>query len=73
MWRGGKAYRIIRNQLGSVRLVVDTKTTPATVMQRIDHDEYGVTNKERAARPGSHPRVHRQITFFLAVADVPHC
>jgi RHS repeat-associated protein len=41
MVRGGKAYRIVSDQLGSVRLVVDTSTNPATVIQQLDYDEFG--------------------------------
>jgi RHS repeat-associated protein len=41
MWRNSKAYRIISDQLGSVGLVVDTTTTPATVIQQFDYDEFG--------------------------------
>ncbi len=37
--RGGRTYRYIRDQLGSVRLVVDVDT--GAVAQRIDYDEFG--------------------------------
>jgi RHS repeat-associated protein len=36
----GKTYRVISDQLGSVRLVVDTSN--GSIMQRIDYDEWGV-------------------------------
>jgi RHS repeat-associated protein len=38
---GGKVYRILSDWLGSVRLVLDTTTTPATVIQQLDYDEFG--------------------------------
>jgi RHS repeat-associated protein len=38
---GGKVYRIVSDWLGSVRLVLDTTTTPATVVQQLDYDEFG--------------------------------
>jgi RHS repeat-associated protein len=41
MIKGGKNYRIISDWVGSVRLVLDTSVTPATVMQQIDYDEFG--------------------------------
>jgi RHS repeat-associated protein len=37
--RGGRAYRIVSDHLGSVRLVVDTVT--GAVLQRMDYDEFG--------------------------------
>jgi RHS repeat-associated protein len=42
MWQPatGKAYRILSDQLGSVRLVVTT-TLPVTVIQQLDYDEFG--------------------------------
>jgi RHS repeat-associated protein len=39
MITGGKTYRILTDQLGSPRLVVDTAT--GTVAQRMDYDEFG--------------------------------
>lgn len=39
MVRGGDKYRLIRDQLGSVRLVVDTAT--GAVAQRLDYDAWG--------------------------------
>jgi len=39
MIKGGTAYRLVADHLGSVRLVVDT--TDGTVAQRIDYDEFG--------------------------------
>ncbi len=39
MLRGGSVYRILSDQVGSVRLVVDTAT--GAVAQRIDYDAFG--------------------------------
>lgn len=39
MIKGGKTYRLICDQLGSVRLVVDVST--GTIAQRIDYDAFG--------------------------------
>ena len=39
MEKGGVIYRLISDQLGSVRLVVDTTT--GGIIQRIDYDEFG--------------------------------
>ena len=39
MVRGGVTYRILRDHLGSVRLVVDVAT--GSVAQRMEHDEWG--------------------------------
>ncbi len=39
MLRGGNSYRIVSDQLGSVRLVVEAST--GTIAQRIDYDEFG--------------------------------
>jgi|HubBroStandDraft_3_1064219.scaffolds.fasta_scaffold00489_4 RHS repeat-associated protein len=39
MVAGGKTYRILTDQLGSPRMVVDTTT--GTVAQRMDYDEFG--------------------------------
>lgn len=40
MFKNGVTYRIITDQLGSVRLVVDVAT--GNIAQRIDYDEFGV-------------------------------
>ena len=37
--RGGATYRMVRDHLGSVRLIVDANS--GAVMQRLDYDEYG--------------------------------
>jgi hypothetical protein len=51
MLRGGKAYRIVSDERGSVRLVVDTSI--GAVAQRIDYDAWGsVTND---TNPGFQP------------------
>jgi RHS repeat-associated protein len=39
MLRGGKTYRVISDQVGSVRLVVDSAN--GAIAQRIDYDEFG--------------------------------
>jgi RHS repeat-associated protein len=39
MERGGRAYRLLADHLGSVRLVVDATT--GAVVQRLDYDEFG--------------------------------
>ena len=39
MIKGGETYRIISDQLGSVRLVIDVAT--GAVAERIDYDEFG--------------------------------
>jgi RHS repeat-associated protein len=39
MLRAGKTYRVISDQVGSVRLVVDTAN--GAIAQRIDYDEFG--------------------------------
>ncbi len=41
MTKGGSTYRLITDQLGSVRLVV--KTSDASVVQRLEYDAWGVT------------------------------
>ncbi|MCC7538972.1 MAG: RHS repeat-associated core domain-containing protein, partial [Deltaproteobacteria bacterium] len=51
MVRGGVTYRILRDHLGSVRLVVDVAT--ATVAQRMEHDEWGRVLVDSA--PGFQP------------------
>ncbi len=49
MIKGGVAYRMISDQLGSVRLVVDA-ATGTSVAQRLDYDEFGrVAHEEGAA------------------------
>ena len=51
MLRGGKTYRIVSDERGSVRLVVDT--TSGAIAQRIDYDAWGnVTND---TNPGFQP------------------
>ncbi|HEY5959590.1 MAG TPA: RHS repeat-associated core domain-containing protein [Polyangiaceae bacterium] len=47
MIRGGVLYRIVQDQLGSVRLVVNTQT--GEVAQRIDYDAYGRVLSETGA------------------------
>ena len=49
--KGGKTYRIIADQLGSPRLVVDAAT--GAITQRIDYDEFG--NVLRDTNPGFQP------------------
>jgi RHS repeat-associated protein len=51
MEKGGKTYRIITDQLGSVRLVVDA--ADGTVAQRLDYDEFGNVLKDTT--PGFQP------------------
>ncbi|MCC7537181.1 MAG: hypothetical protein IT379_13245 [Deltaproteobacteria bacterium] len=51
MVRGGVTYRILRDHLGSVRLVVDVAT--GTVAQRMEHDEWGRVLVDTA--PGFQP------------------
>ncbi len=51
MVKGGVTYRIISNQLGSPRLVINT--TDGSIAQRIDYDEWGnITND---TNPGFQP------------------
>jgi RHS repeat-associated protein len=51
MVKGGSAYRILTDQLGSVRLVVDAAT--GEVAQRIDYDAWG--NVVLNSNPGFQP------------------
>ncbi|MFN0140175.1 MAG: RHS repeat-associated core domain-containing protein [Pyrinomonadaceae bacterium] len=51
MIRGGVTYRIITDQVGSVRLVVDVAT--GSIAQRIDYDEFGVVLTD--TNPGFQP------------------
>src|SRR5215213_873091 len=51
MIKGGVTYRIITDQLGSPRLVVDIATN--TVAQRIDYDEFGNVMQDNS--PGFQP------------------
>lgn len=51
MVKGGSTYRIITDQIGSVRLVVDVST--GAIAQRIDYDEYGVVLND--TNPGFQP------------------
>ena len=45
MIKGGETYRIISDQLGSVRLVIDVAT--GAVAERIDYDEFGIVTFEQ--------------------------
>src|SRR5205085_8846231 len=48
MEKGGKTYRIITDQLGSPRVVIDTSN--GDIAQRLDYDEFGnVVNDTKAA------------------------
>jgi RHS repeat-associated protein len=49
--KGGVTYRIITDNLGSIRLVVNTAT--GQVVQRMDYDEFG--NVTRDTNPGFQP------------------
>jgi RHS repeat-associated protein len=49
--RGGNTYRIVVDQLGSARLVVDTTT--GQIVQRMDYDEFG--NVTQDTNPGFQP------------------
>jgi len=49
--KGGVTYRLVLDQLGSVRLVVNT--TDGTVAQRIDYDEFGRVTQN--TNPGFQP------------------
>ncbi len=49
--KGGTTYRIITDQIGSVRLVVDVAT--GDIAQRIDYDEFGVVLLD--TNPGFQP------------------
>jgi RHS repeat-associated protein len=51
MLRGGNVYRLVRDHLGSVRLVVDVNA--GTVAEEIDYDEFGVvtTDTEPSFQP----------------------
>ena len=51
MIKNGKSYRIIGDQLGSVRLVVDAVT--GAIAQRIDYDEFGQVLQDTS--PGFQP------------------
>jgi RHS repeat-associated protein len=51
MEKGGKTYRVITDQVGSVRLVVDAAT--GEVAQQIDYDEFG--NILEDTNPGFQP------------------
>lgn len=51
MQRAGRTYRLIADQLGSVRLVVDTQT--GDIAQRIDYDPYGAITTD--TNPGFQP------------------
>ena len=49
--KGGVTYRVITDQVGSVRLVVNTTT--GAIAQRLDYDEFGVVTFDSA--PGFQP------------------
>jgi RHS repeat-associated protein len=49
--KGGQTYRLVLDQLGSVRLVVNT--SDGTVAQRLDYDEYGRVTQN--TNPGFQP------------------
>jgi RHS repeat-associated protein len=49
--KGGKRYRVVTDQVGSVRLVVDAAN--GTVVQRIDYDEFGIVTSD--SNPGFQP------------------
>jgi RHS repeat-associated protein len=51
MIKGGVTYKIITNQLGSPRLIVNTDT--GAVAQRIDYDEFGIITQD--TNPGFQP------------------
>ena len=51
MTKGGATYRIVSDQLGSVRLVVDASS--GAVAQRIDYDAFGVVTLD--TNPGFQP------------------
>ncbi len=51
MVKAGQEYRIISDQLGSVRLVVDTAS--GAVVQRIDYDSWGAVSAD--SNPGFQP------------------
>jgi RHS repeat-associated protein len=51
MMRGGKTYRIISDERGSPRLVIDTSN--GTVVQQLDFDSFGVVAKD--TNPGFQP------------------
>jgi RHS repeat-associated protein len=49
--RSGKPYRVVKDHVGSVRLVVNTET--GEVVQRLDYDEFGVVLQD--TNPGFQP------------------
>jgi RHS repeat-associated protein len=51
MLRGGAQYRLISDERGSIRLVIDT--TSGTIAQRIDYDAWG--NVTTDTNPGFQP------------------
>jgi RHS repeat-associated protein len=51
MWKAGQTYRILKDHLGSPRLVVEAST--GTVAQRLDYDEWG--NVTSDSNPGFQP------------------
>ena len=51
MQRGGRTYRLITDQLGSIRVVIDSET--GEIAQRIDYDPYGRVTAD--TNPGFQP------------------
>jgi RHS repeat-associated protein len=51
MVRGGRTYRFVADQLGSVRMVVDAST--GQVMQRLEYDSFGRVTQD--SNPGFQP------------------
>ncbi len=51
MLKNGQIYRLIHDQVGSVRLVIDISS--GTIAQRIDYDEFGVVMQD--TNPGFQP------------------
>jgi RHS repeat-associated protein len=51
MVRGGNTYRLIRDHIGSMRLVVDTNS--GAIVERVDYDEFGVVTGD--TQPGFQP------------------
>jgi RHS repeat-associated protein len=49
--KGGRTYRVVTDQVGSVRAVIDSAT--GTVAQHIDYDEFGVVRSD--SNPGFQP------------------
>jgi RHS repeat-associated protein len=51
MVKGGVTYRLVKDELGSVRLVIDTET--GQIVQQLDYDEFGKVTSD--SRPGFQP------------------